>query len=73
MTKILKMLKQDRSHLKEPSNEFLLELARALHDAALQGHETVATHLAAGFLWACYPEWFDKEEINNRLVRLDES
>jgi hypothetical protein len=42
---------------KEPTNKFLLELAKALRKAE---HRNVAEHMAAGMLFAIYPEWFEK-------------
>ena len=41
-----------------PSRRFLIEMAKALLRAE---HRNVAEHLAAGFLWAIYPTWFDTE------------
>lgn len=42
---------------KQPTSEFLLELAMALSEAE---HQNVAQHMMAGALWAMYPEWFDE-------------
>jgi hypothetical protein len=53
---------------KEPTSEFLLELAKALQDAE---HKNVAQHTAAGLMWAMYPEWFtqvwEKRNANGKL------
>lgn len=40
----------------EPSADFLTELAVALKTAE---HKNVAEHIAAGLLWAIWPEWFE--------------
>ncbi len=41
----------------EPSNRFILELAKALKQAK---HQNVAEAMAAGMLWAMNPDWFTK-------------
>lgn len=43
--------------MKRPHKTFLLLLAKALREA---GHKNVAEHIAAGLLWALYPEWYEK-------------
>ena len=42
----------------EPEDKFLKQLAGALAEAE---HQNVAERLAAGLLWACYPEWFEQK------------
>lgn len=39
-----------------PTRKFLLEMVQALR---LAEHKNVAEHMAAGLLWAMYPEWFE--------------
>lgn len=41
----------------KPSDDFLVELAGALNNSE---HKNVAEHLAAGLLWAMYPQWFEE-------------
>ncbi len=48
--------------MNEPRKSFLLELARALTDAR---YPNVAGRFCAGFLWALYPDWYDKNMRNN--------
>jgi hypothetical protein len=42
---------------KAPRAGLLEELAKALGEAE---HKNVAGHLLAGWLWAVYPEWFER-------------
>lgn len=41
----------------EPSPRLLIEVAKAIKQSP---HRNVSEHLAAGFLWSLYPEWFDR-------------
>ena len=43
--------------MRSPTKRFIIEMANALR---LAEHQNVAEHMAAGMLWAMYPEWFDK-------------
>lgn len=43
--------------MKWPPQYVLLAIAKMLKDAK---YKNVAEHLAAGFLWSVYPEWFDR-------------
>jgi hypothetical protein len=43
--------------MKEPTSEFLTALGNALSEAE---HQNVAERMAAGLLWAIYPEWFEQ-------------
>lgn len=49
--------------MKKPTKRFLLEMAGALRKAK---HQNVAEHMAAGLMWAIYPEWFDNYYIDRR-------
>jgi hypothetical protein len=46
---------------KEPTEQFLIHLAHALGEAE---HKNVAEHIAAGLLWAIYPQWWERVKHN---------
>lgn len=51
--------------MREPSNQFIIELAQALRDAR---YPNVAGRFCAGFLWAIYPDWYDKNVRKNESI-----
>lgn len=51
----------------EPSAKLLKALAIALKEAR---YPNVAGHLLAGFLWAVYPEWYERNLKPSKTKRL---